>query len=124
SPSAEYDFVVYDGAIRDHEAVQLLRGHAGHEKVVFPFRESISLIEVYTADGDGWHPIVSGLLHAFFGGEFGDWRTIVVHAIGDDRPTVVAALQDEIGLVAAARAVLDFPQFSRFRMSIQSLRVA
>src|SRR5690606_28860097 len=48
----------------------------------------------------------------------------VLDPVGDRRPAVIQALPDDVDLVAAARAVLHFPQLARVRMQRRRLHVA
>src|SRR3954469_13849667 len=53
-----------------------------------------------------------------------DLRAGVIDAEADHRPAVVLALGDDIDLVAAARAVLDFPELAGDGMDREALFVA
>ena len=53
-----------------------------------------------------------------------DRRAVVVDAVGDDRPAVVAPGLDAVELVAAARAVLRGPELARHRVEREPLGVA
>ena len=54
----------------------------------------------------------------------GDRTALVFDAVGDGRPAVVAPLPRHVQFVAAARAVLDLPQFSGRRVQRRCLHVA
>ena len=104
--------------------MQFLGGEGGDEEVVFPLWEQIAGVEICTARSNRRHPIRERLLHAFLGSEVGHGGPVVIHAVGDDRPTVVEALLDEVELVAAARAVFDVVEFAGDGMEGEALRVA
>src|SRR5690606_2520299 len=96
----------------DDDAAQFLSRQRGDEEVVFPSRETVARVEIDAADGERGCPVNDRRLHAFAGGFGGDGRAVVIHAVGDDRPAVVAAGLDAIELVAAARAVLGGPKIA------------
>jgi hypothetical protein len=45
----------------------------------------------------------------------GDGHTVIVLAIGDERPSIILAWLDQVQLAPAERAMLDLPQFARGR---------
>ena len=51
-------------------------------------------------------------------------RTRIVDPVGDDWPAVILALVRNVDFVAAARAVLDGPEFTRRRVEGRRLQVA
>ncbi len=77
----------------------------------FPLWESLSAaVEHQVAGREHRRPVDDGL------GEVGpcvracDGHAVVVHRIGDERPTVVLARLDQVEFVAAARPMLEFPE--------------
>src|SRR5918993_4871086 len=108
----------------DFEAPQFLRGERAHEQVPIPLRKGIAAVEVDRAHRDRRCPLGDRLLHALVRRAVGHGSAVVVHAIRDDRPAVVAPRLDDVDLVAASRSVLDLPQLTGDRMPHESLRVA
>jgi hypothetical protein len=53
-----------------------------------------------------------------------DRGAAVVDAVTDHRPAIVLALADDVDFIAAARAVLDFPEIAGRGVDRQSLLVA
>src|SRR3977135_2847978 len=64
------------------------------------------------------------LLHAVFVRALVDLGPIVIDAVTDHRPAVIAAFLDDVDLIAAARTVLVLPQLAARRIECQALRIA
>src|ERR1700754_2120352 len=75
-----------------------------------PVREFVALVEHEVAWRDHRHPIDHRLdeIGTRVGG--GDGHVVVIDAVRNQWPAVVLATLDQIQLVTAARAVLEFPQ--------------
>src|ERR1043166_9137407 len=100
----------------EDDAVQRFCLHAADEAVAVPLREGLrAAVEHQVAGRDHGYPIDDRLSEVGPGVVTGNGHAVVVHAIRDERPAVILALLDQVQLVAAARAVLDFPKLARGR---------
>src|SRR6185369_16349305 len=80
------------------------------QRIALPLREQITRIDDQRAWADRRVPPDLGRLKAVAGAMIGDVEAVIIVAVGGDRPAIILARQDEIYLVAAARAHLIFPQ--------------
>ena len=97
----------------EEDASETLAHHAADETAAIPLGEGLrARIEHQIAGRDHRDPIERRF------GEIGsrvvrsDRHAVVVHPVRHQRPPVVLALLDQVQLVAAARAVLDLPEFT------------
>src|SRR5690606_17257416 len=82
-------------------------------------------VEDQAAGADGRHPVVQRLLHARrLAQAFADRGAVVVHAMADHRPAVVAAGTGDVQLVAALGTVFGLPELTGIRMQGRALHVA
>src|SRR5690606_3845546 len=122
--SFEYHLNVRHAPTLDGQAGELLPGNPADEEAAPPLRERVARVDEQARRRDGRDPVVHGLLHPLAVRGDVDRVAVVVDAVADDGPAVVAAGPDEVELVATARPVLVRPDIARFRMDREALRVA
>ena len=120
----EDDLFVDDAVAFDLEAAEFLLREGAEEEVVFPLREGVAGVKAEGAHGDGGRPVADGRFKAFFLGEGRDRRAVVIHAVGDEWPAVVARAADVVEFVAAAGAVFGFPEFAGGGVNGEALGIA
>ena len=120
----EDNFVGDDLLVLDDEAVEFLRGESSGEEVVLPVGELVALVEFDAADSDGGGPVVAWGLEFGGLGAIGQGGAVIVHAVADDGPAVVAAALDVVDFVASAGTVLALPDVAGGGMGDESLGVA
>src|SRR5258708_39199057 len=82
------------------------------EAVAVPLQEHLgAAVEHQLARSDHWRPIEHRLCQVERRLGFGNGQAVMILAIEDRRPAIILALLDQAQLVAAARAMLDLPQF-------------
>src|SRR5688572_9839911 len=114
------DTLAFDDQPRD-----VLAREAADEQVTAPRREQLAGVERHPGRRDDRVPVIQRLFHALLLRDaFADRLTAVLEPVRDRRPTVVLALARDIDLVAAARAVLDFPELAGLGMERGRLDVA
>src|SRR5207253_6415434 len=101
-----HDLVVLQLEPVEHHAAQ-----ASNKDAVLPLRKKVAGIEREAGRRDDRIPVIHRLFQAFLVREaLTNWGARVVDAVRDDRPAVILTLLNNVELVAAARAVLGFPQ--------------
>ena len=85
-------------------------GHAADQRRALPLREHRAVVEHEIARRDDRRPVDHRLGQVRPRIRARDRHAVVVRRVGDERPAVVLAGLDQVQLVAASRAVLDFPQ--------------
>ena len=94
------------------DAVQRHGRHAAHQARAIPLREHRAFVEDQVARRDDGRPIDHGLGQVGARVGAGDRHAVIVGGVGHQRPAVILALLDQVQLVAALGAMLDFPQAS------------
>ena len=92
------------------DAVERLRRDPAHQRRAAPLREHRAVVEHEIARRDDRRPVDHRLGQIRPRIRTRDRHAVVVDGVGDERPAVVLAGLDQVQLVAASRAVLDFPQ--------------
>ena len=109
----------------DFEAHQLQAGKSANKDAVLPIRQLIARIEHHSGQCDGRCPVVDRLLHAVFSRLAAvDQIAVVLTTVADNGKTVVLARMNDVELIAAARLVLDRPQFAGRRVQRGALLIA
>ena len=107
------------------EPRQVLLPQRSDEHTPRPPRHQARRVERHPARPDRRHPVVQRLFHAVLHLEpVVDERSLVLAAVADHWPAVVRALRQHVDLVAALRAVLDFPERPRHRVLREAVRIA
>src|SRR6185503_8019443 len=118
-------FFADDTVTLHRESNKIQAAQTAHEHAVLPRREQLARVEDHPARRDVRIPVVDRLFHAFLMLDAaGDRWALILDAVRNRRPAVVFALAGDVHLVAAARAVLDLPQFTRHRIQRRRLHVA
>ena len=94
----------------ERDAVERLRRHPADERRALPLRKHRAVVEHEIARRDDRRPVDHRLGQVRPRVRTRDRRAVVVGRVGDERPAVVLAGLDQVQLVAASRAVLEFPQ--------------
>src|SRR5206468_4564206 len=102
----------------------LAGAHRADEDVALPAWKAIAGVNGQARSCDRRNPRDERRLQAFSSGMFGNARTSIVAPVAHERPTVVAARQDDVDLVAAVRTVLAVPYHARLRMDDERQSVA
>ena len=100
------------------------RAHAADEDVALPRREAVAGVNGHAGHRNLRKPDDERRFHPLAGGVVGDARPWIVAPEAHDRPSVIAARQDDVDFIAAIGPVLVVPQGSRHRMNDQGQRVA
>jgi hypothetical protein len=88
----EDDLPLHDGVLPvDAEAFEDLRPQSSNENILFPGGIGVRVGERHPADGDGGRPVPNRRLKAGQACVLGDGGPIIVHAVGDLRPAVIAS---------------------------------
>ena len=120
----ENDFLICDFVIFDFDDAHFLEFEGSDDEVISPFRHQVAGIDIDAANGNGGGPVNDWLLHTRHAGFVGDGSAVVVDAVGDDRPAIVAADTDGIQLIAAFWSVFGLPDRAADGMHNQALLVA
>ena len=94
----------------DADVDQCLCPTARRERVALPLREQVARVDDQPAGRDRRIPADLRRLEAVAWPVVRDVHAVVIAAVRHVRPAIVAAGQDEVDLVAAARAHLSLPQ--------------
>ena len=98
---------------------------ATDEEVAVPLGKQATGVERHAARPNDRIPVVERLLHAVLRRDAAsNFPAEVLDAVRDRRPAIVLARARNVDLVAAARAVLDFPQLTGGRVQRRGLDVA
>ena len=99
-------------AVKD-DTVERPGPQAADEAVAVPLREGLrAVVEHQIARRDHRRPIEHRLRQVGPRVGSGNRHAVIVVAKGDQRPAIILALLDQVQFVAAARAMLHFPQFA------------
>src|SRR5690606_35080772 len=120
----EQDFLVLHALAVEGEQAQLARRQPGDQGLALPQRELVAPIEGQARYADRGPPEPGRLLDALAATVGSEHGAVVVDAVRDHRPAVVAPATHDVQLVAAARAVFGGPQAAGARLERQSLRIA
>ena len=90
-----------DTVVYNIQQPYLLIFQSGYQKFILPKGESFSLIELNAAYRYGRFPIEGGLLVALLPGQICDNASIIIFAIGYDRPAVILSFLYEVEFVSA-----------------------